>query len=106
MDDLFIKVVGDIIYAALLFLCGAMANYIRGKKKGNRAIEKGLCAILRNDIILIRNDAVRNRQIPYTQRQNVDHMYEAYKTLGGNGMIETMMHDIRKLPVITIQRDA
>lgn len=106
MDDLFIKVAGDMIYAALLFLCGVMASYLRDSKKERRAIEKGLCAILRNDIIMIHNDATKNKQIPYTQSQNVNHMYEAYKELGGNGVIDTMMQEIGDLPVITIQRGA
>lgn len=106
MEAIFLKIAGDIFYAAIMFGLGFLARAFRNDRAEQRAIEKGLCAILRNDIIMIHNDVIKNQQIAYTQSQNLNTMYEAYKALGGNGVIDVMMKEIKDMPVATVERNA
>lgn len=38
-------------------------------------------------------------KISLEDRENLEDMYRAYKGLGGNGHLETIMAEVRKLPV-------
>ena len=37
--------------------------------------------------------------ISLEDRENLEEMYTAYKSLGGNGHLETIMSEVRRLPV-------
>lgn len=38
-------------------------------------------------------------KISLEDRENLEEMYSAYKDLGGNGHLETIMSEVRRLPV-------
>lgn len=38
-------------------------------------------------------------KISLEDRENLEEMYTAYKSLGGNGHLETIMAEVRRLPV-------
>lgn len=38
-------------------------------------------------------------KISLDDRENLEEMYTAYKSLGGNGHLETIMSEVRRLPV-------
>lgn len=38
-------------------------------------------------------------KISLEDRENLEEMYTAYKSLGGNGHLETIMSEVRRLPV-------
>ena len=38
-------------------------------------------------------------KITLEDRENLEEMYTAYKSLGGNGHLETIMSEVRRLPV-------
>lgn len=38
-------------------------------------------------------------KISLEDRENLEEMYTAYKSLGGNGHLETIMAEVRKLPL-------
>lgn len=39
-------------------------------------------------------------QISLESKENLEEMYQAYKALGGNGHLETVMHEVEKLQVV------
>ena len=39
-------------------------------------------------------------EISLSDRENMEDMYRSYKALGGNGHLETAVHEMRKIPVI------
>lgn len=39
-------------------------------------------------------------KISLEDRENLEEMYTAYKSLGGNGHLETIMSEVRRLPVM------
>lgn len=40
-------------------------------------------------------------QISLENKETVQGMYDAYKALGGNGHLETIMHEIDRLPLVS-----
>lgn len=45
-----------------------------------------------------RQCAVEKGYIPIYERENLEHMYDEYKALGGNGVIEDLVEKLRDLP--------
>lgn len=106
MEEMILNILGDLLYGAVLFVLGAAAQFVRSERRNRRAIENGMCALLRNNIILIHDDVMSRGSIPATQYENVKKMSEAYKELGGNGLIKKMMQEIEELNTKTISREA
>lgn len=42
---------------------------------------------------------ILDKQITLEDRENLEDMYRAYKALGGNGHLETIITEVRKLPI-------
>lgn len=104
MEQIIFSVAGDLLSGVAFFLLGAAAQFIRDERKDRKAIENGVCALLRNNIILIHNEAITKGTIPATQYENVTKMNEAYHDLGGNGLVRKMMREINDLHTSTISR--
>lgn len=62
------------------------------------AVEKGVQALLRAGIIGLYNKYIEKGYIPIYERENLEHMYDEYKALGGNGVIEDLVEKLRDLP--------
>lgn len=105
MTDMMWGLLGDIVSGVVLFLFGALVQYVRNKSRNDKAIENGLCALLRNNIILIHNEALEKGSIAATQYENVTKMNDAYHELGGNGLVKKMMKEINEMHTRTISRN-
>ena len=64
----------------------------------NAAVEKGVQALLRANIIQIYNKYIDRGEIPIYERENIEHLYAEYKTLGGNGVVESLIEKLEGLP--------
>lgn len=105
MEDAMWHIAGDILYGVLLFICGVLANSRRNYRKERSAMQCGLRAILRNDIINIHQQVMTSNCITTEQSENLADMYDAYKALGGNGVITKIMHEIDHIPIETQRSD-
>lgn len=63
-----------------------------------KATEMGVQALLRAQIIHIYNKYTDMGYLPIYERENIAHLYEQYKNLGGNGVIEELMEKLSDLP--------
>lgn len=43
---------------------------------------------------------IQNGEIALEDKETLHDMYAAYKSLGGNGHLETVMHEVDRLPVV------
>lgn len=43
---------------------------------------------------------INDKEISVGDKENLKAMYDAYKKLGGNGHLDTIMQEVEKLPVI------
>ena len=73
----------------------------RDKKQTERdtALESGLVCILRKHLMDEHEVWIGKGFITSHALENGLAMYKAYKTLGGNGMIDHMEEEIRELPI-------
>lgn len=59
---------------------------------------EGLQCVLREQLLKNMEPCIINGKADDHTRENVEHMYVAYRALGGNGMIEAMYKQFGKLP--------
>lgn len=63
-------------------------------------LQKALQALLRDRIIQMYNYYYRDAgYIPMYARESLDHMYEEYKKLGGNGVIDSLVVKLKTLDI-------
>ena len=67
------------------------------EKKKNEAIELGVQALLRNEIIRRYRVFETKGEISILDQEDLDEMFEQYKNLGGNGTVKKMMNDLYEL---------
>lgn len=48
---------------------------------------------------------IADKQISLEDKENLQAMYDSYKALGGNGHLNTVMHEIDRLPVVGDSRN-
>lgn len=103
------------VYSAIAsFIVGMLAFFIQSvvrenlelKKKNKscatkeeNAIKEGITCILRDMLIANHKKYMHRGSISTHGLQNWISMYNAYKDLGGNGMILHMKNDIEELPI-------
>lgn len=67
------------------------------EKKKDEAIELGVQALLRNEIIRRYREFEAKGEISILDQENLDEMFTQYKNLGGNGTVKKMMNDLYEL---------
>ncbi len=67
------------------------------KKKKEEAIELGVQALLRNEIIRRYREFESKGEISILDQENLDEMFIQYQNLGGNGTVKKMMNDLYEL---------
>ena len=65
--------------------------------KKDLAIEQGVQALLRNEIIRRYREFESKGEISILDKENLEEMFEQYKNLGGNGTVKKMMDDLLDL---------
>ena len=93
LESIGVYIVTTIIGAILGFIA---AKYKKNKKK-DLAIEQGVQALLRNEIIRRYREFESKGEISILDKENLEEMFEQYKNLGGNGTVKKMMDDLLNL---------
>ena len=83
------------ILLLIVIACVIALIYISKKRK---ALEAGVRAMLRNDIIKLADKYLDEGEIPFYGLENLNGMYDAYHTLGGNGTVTKLVEEVRRLP--------
>lgn len=73
-----------------------VTNFKKNKKK-DLAIEQGVQALLRNEIIRRYREFESKGEISILDKENLEEMFEQYKNLGGNGTVKKMMDELLNL---------
>lgn len=76
---------------------GVIGTKLRKDKKKNQAIEQGVQALLRNEIIRRYREFELKGEISILDKENLEEMFEQYKNLGGNGTVAKMMEELLNL---------
>lgn len=78
-------------------IVGFVSTKLKKNKKKDKAIEEGVQALLRNEIIRRYREFETKGEISILDKENLEEMFEQYKNLGGNGTVKKMMDDLLNL---------
>ena len=103
----------DILKILLSYLIpailGGILGYISTKLKKNKAeeeaklkkeqaIEEGLQALLRNELIRRYREYETKGELSILDQENIEAMFKQYEILGGNGTVKHLMEELLSLP--------
>ena len=84
---------------ALPFLLGYIVWLLKNQKKSRDANSRGTMLLLRVQLIEYHDKYMSLGHIPSYAYENFCEMYEAYHSLGGNGMITHMYEEVKELEI-------
>lgn len=84
---------------ALPILLGYIVWLLKNQKKDRDANSKGTMLLLRVQLIEYHEEWTKRGYITKHGIENFTEMYDAYHTLGGNGMITHLLKEVKELPI-------
>lgn len=97
----------EALFSGVLFVMGLIVKKIKKRQelqeKKNSAIENGVQALLRNELIRRYREYEGKGEISIIDLENVERMFEEYKNLGGNGTVKKMYEELLELPTKIIK---
>ena len=84
---------------ALPVILGSIVWLLKNQKKSRDANSRGTMLLLRVQLIEYHDKYMAMGHIPSYAYENFCEMYQAYHSLGGNGMITHMFEDVKKLEI-------
>ena len=97
MKELLIQTYTATLPIILTALMGYIVWLLKNQKKDRDANSKGTMLLLRVQLIEYHDKYMTQGNIPSYAYDNFIEMYEAYHSLGGNGMITKMYEEIGEL---------
>ena len=64
------------------------------------AVVNGLKVLTVDRVRYLGKSYISDREVSLEDKENLEEMYRAYKSLGGNGHLETVMAEVERLPVV------
>jgi hypothetical protein len=107
MTAIIISIVSSVVAGVLLFILQQKIKENRDLKRENNkkksiheaAIENGMVCILRKHLMDEHETWTQKGYITAKALESGLLMYDAYKALGGNGMVDHMKDDVQDLPI-------
>lgn len=82
---------------AFSLIVSAISYVLKKTYKKQKAIEQGVQALLRNELIRRYREYEAKGEITILDKENIEHMYKEYKNLGGNGTVAKMYEELMDL---------
>ena len=82
---------------------GFLTTKLKGIKKKDKAIEEGVQALLRNELVRRYREYETKQEMSILDKENVEAMFKQYENLGGNGTVKKMYEDLLELPTKIIK---
>lgn len=86
------------LHVGLTTVTGLLSAMVIKLQMRWKATEKGVQALLRNEIIKTYNHYMDKGYLPIHECDNVMHMFEQYEKLGGNGTVPGLVEKLKRLP--------
>lgn len=93
-----VEVVFGIVCGIFGFLFRFLNKKVKKQIEKQRAIENGVQALLRDRLIDRYDQCMKKGELSILDRENLNHMFDEYKNLGGNGTVEQLISDLLELP--------
>jgi len=105
MDD--INVLQIILNYMIPLILGAIIGFLSTKiksyKEKDKAIEEGLVALLRNELVRRYREYEQKGEMSILDKENIEDMFKQYENLGGNGTVKKMCKELLELPTKIIK---
>lgn len=96
--DWVVKYWVEVLFGGITAAVGVLYRLLLTERKRRKALEAGVRAMLRNDIIKLADKYLDAGEIPVYAMETVTAMYDAYHQLGGNGTITKLVGELKQLP--------
>lgn len=93
------SIIQYVVYPILVAMCGYIVWLLKQQKKDRDANAKGTMLLLRAKLIEYHSEWTERQYVTRHGLQNFLEMYDAYHSLGGNGMVTHMKEEIEKLSI-------
>lgn len=97
MSQIIMQTYTTALPVVLTGLMGYVVWMLQNQKKDRDANSRGTMLLLMVQLIEYHDRYVQEGEIPSYAYENFDKMYQAYKELGGNGMVTKMYEEIKEL---------
>lgn len=77
---------------------GVVIKKMAKKVREQETVKLGVQALLRDSIIKQYTHYMEKGFCPIYARENIDHLYQEYHNLGGNGIIDGLVEKVMALP--------
>ena len=101
ISEILIDIVESILPMLLTGLggaCGWLLNGHRKEEERERAMEAGLRTLLRAELLEIHAKHLPSGHVPLPVMDEVERIYQAYHSLGGNGTGTKIYEELKALP--------
>lgn len=96
----------EVIFTTVLSFVGWSYRKLKKRQeqqeRKNKAIENGVQALLRNELIKNYREYKLKGEITLLDKENMEHMFTEYFNLGGNGMMEEVHKEFLEIPIKVI----
>lgn len=82
---------------------GFVSTKLKKNKKKEQAIEQGVQALLRNELVRRYREYEAKGEMSILDKENMEAMFIQYQNLGGNGTVKHLMDDLLQLPTKIIK---
>lgn len=96
-------IVAYLVPTVLGAIIGFFSTKLKRNKKKDKAIEEGVQALLRNELIRGYREYEIKGELSILDRENIEEMFVQYQNLGGNGTVKQLMDELLKLPTKIIK---
>ena len=106
MEAVIYHYLGESLYMLAGLIVGYLWKALRARQyeakerdKTLDLVKDGMCALLRDKLLQKLEKCAAGGYCSVEARDDIDHMYVIYKTLGGNGTIQALRERVFTLPV-------
>ena len=93
----------ECLFGLVVTCLGYLLKKIKKVQKKEQAIERGVQALLRNELIRRYREYEVKGEITIIDKENMEHLFKEYKNLGGNGTVAKMYEEMLNLPIKIIK---
>lgn len=99
MIEFIIKYWLEFLFGIVIAVLGYVIKKLRGLYSKQKAVENGVQALLRNELIRRYREYELKGEMSILDKENIEHMFNEYENLGGNGTVKQMYEELLTLPI-------
>ena len=104
MNEMLIDLMENLVFPMLIpvltGVCGWLLNGHRKEEERDRAVEAGLRTLLRAELLDVHAKCAPQGHAPLAVMEEVERIYQAYHSLGGNGTGTKIYEEIKVLSTV------